>query len=168
MIVVNPESWGGNMSSWYEEHYPGVLYLPVSVSQPHNLTDYLNNNASTAVQDILSQSGLSALQPYRTSTRGLPRTQYTRKYLLMPQVTRRAYLQAIVNSGVMTKFRWTLGFSADDAGIGSLDSKSILAINSHEWGANLMQWYSINYLGCGIEQMEVTTPGQLRDNLLAI
>ena len=86
----------------------------------------------------------------------------------MPQIIRRAYLQEIVNSGVMTKFRWTLGFSADDAGIGSLDDKSIIAINSHEWGPNLTQWYSINYLGCEIEKMDITTPGQLRENLLSI
>ena len=47
----------------------------------------------------------------------------------MPQITRRAYLQAIVDSGVMTKFRWTVGFSADDAGIGHLESKSIIAMS---------------------------------------
>ncbi|MBO36462.1 MAG: peptidase S8 [Anaerolineaceae bacterium] len=170
VIVVNPESWGGNMATWYEEHYPGVLYLPVSVTQPQNLTEYLNNSAPTEVQDLLYKSEITDLQPARThsSTRGLPRTQYARKYLLMPQIIRRAYLQEIVNSGVMTKFRWTLGFSADDAGIGSLDDKSIIAINSHEWGPNLTQWYSINYLGCEIEKMDITTPGQLRENLLSI
>ncbi|MBS59767.1 MAG: hypothetical protein CL606_00405 [Anaerolineaceae bacterium] len=170
VIVVNPESWGGNMDSWYEEYYPGVIYLPVSVDQPQDLTDYLNNSASTVVQDMLFKSTTTDLHPYNPqgSNRGMPRTQYTRNYLLLPQITRRAYLQAIVNSGVMTKFRWTLGFSADDAGIGSLDNKSILAINSHEWGPNLIEWYSTNYLGCGIQQMDVTTPGQLRNNLLSI
>ena len=86
----------------------------------------------------------------------------------MPQTTRRAYLQAIVDSGVMTKLRWTVGFSADDAGVGHLDSKSIVAINSHEWGPSLMEWYSTNYSGCSMEEINVTTPGQLREYLLSV
>ena len=169
VIIVNPESWGTNMAAWYEEHYPGVLYLPVSVEQPQHLTGYLENAASIAVNDIVSRSDSSDMQASsaHSPTRGLPRTQYARKYLLMPQLTRRAYLQAIVDSGVMTKFRWTVGFSADDAGIGHLDSKSIITINSHEWGPNLLEWYSTNYSGCAIEEMNVTTPGQLREHLLS-
>ena len=158
------------MSTWYEEHYPGILYLPVSVGQPQHLTDYLENAASTAVNDIFLRSDNSniATSSAQNPTRGLPRTQYARKYLLMPQITRRAYLQAIVDSGVMTKFRWTVGFSADDAGIGQLDSKSIIAMNSHEWGPNLLEWYSTNYSGISMEEITVTTPGQLREHLLSL
>ena len=170
VLIVNPDSWGTNMSAWYDEHYPGVLYLPVSIEHPQHLTEYLASSAGTAVNDLFFRSDSSNIQSasIQSSTRGLPRTQYARKYLLMPQITRRAYLQAIVDSGVMIKLRWTVGFSADDAGMGGLDSKSIIAINSHEWGPNLMEWYSTNYSGCSMEEINVTTPGQLREYLLSV
>ena len=83
----------------------------------------------------------------------------------MPQNVRSAYIQAVIDSGVMTRYRWTTGFSADDAGIGDLDNRAILALNPDEWGDDLHEWYAVHYSGVKYDSIRVTTPGQFQENL---
>ena len=43
MIAVNPQSWPGPLSlaRFFEEHYPGVEYIPVTASTPAELAQKL-------------------------------------------------------------------------------------------------------------------------------
>ncbi|HJN41358.1 MAG: S8 family serine peptidase [Anaerolineales bacterium] len=169
VLAVNPESWGADLADWYREHYPGVGYLPISALSPDALAGYLASSAETAIHTLFSQNGIAAAQAASTlnGSRGNPRVQYERTYLLMPQDARSAYIQAVIDSGVMARYRWTTGFSADDAGIGDLDSRAIVALNPDKWGGDLRQWYAVHYSGTNYDSIRITTPRQLHENLAA-
>ena len=165
VLAINPEQWGDDLGSWYIQNYNGAAYAPISANSPDSLTEYLSTKASDKIGTLINQQHSTPQVEAINNPRGLPRSQYSRTYLLMPQKTRIAYIQAIINSGVLTKHRWTIGFSADDAGIGDLDNRSVLALNPKEWGENLIGWYANHYPGVNFDSILVTTPGQLQDNL---
>ena len=167
VLAVKPESWGADLASWYRHNYPGVYYLPISAPSPDDLSAYMASSLEADFTTLFTQPTGSVSQntlPHDGS-RGYPRTQYDRTYLLMPQNTRSAYLQAVINSGIMNRHRWTIGFSADDAGIGDLDSRTIIALNPDEWGSDLLEWYAAHYSGANYDPIRVTTPGQLHESL---
>ena len=165
VLAINPEQWGDDLGSWYIQNYNGAAYAPISANSPDSLTEYLSTKASDKIGALINQQHSTHQVETINNSRGLPRSQYSRTYLLMPQKTRVAYIQAIINSGVLTKHRWTIGFSADDAGIGDLDNRSVLALNPKEWGENLIGWYANHYPGVNLDSILVTAPGQLQDNL---
>ncbi len=167
VLAVNPETWGADLGAWYRQHYAGVRYLPISALSPNSLTAYLANTVEADINSLLNQDENTSFPDANLEDvlRGHPRIQYHRSYLLMPQTTRLAYIQSVINSGAMIRYRWTTGFSADDAGIGDLDSREIHAINPHEWGGDLRNWYSLNYPGAQYNPINVNTPGQLQENL---
>jgi hypothetical protein len=105
--------------------------------------------------------------------RGAPRTQYRRTYLLLPNEANTpdgsqrlaGWISAVVASGVLTRFRWTLGASADDAGIGDLDRRTVLAINPSTWPTSLSEFYAREYPGVTYQAIEAATPEELRNKL---
>ena len=112
-------------------------------------------------------------EPTTPGARGRPRAQYTRTYLLLPnepatpEGNKRldGWIGAIVASGVLTRHRWTLGASADDAGIGDLDKRNVLAINPDTWPTSLAEFYAKEYPGVNLESIQAATPDELRDKL---
>lgn len=70
-------------------------------------------------------------EPPPDEGRGQPRVQYSRRYVLLPQNVTLAMALAAME-GAYPK-RMTIGFSADDAGIGNLDSRRVIAVNEGEW-----------------------------------
>lgn len=105
----------------------------------------------------------------RTGMRGKPRAQYKRTYLLLPNFPATPasnqmlgqWLAAVVRSGAIERFRWTVGASADDAGIGDLNVRRVIAINPSTWGASLQAFYQQYYPGVEYRAIEVNTPGEL-------
>ncbi len=101
--------------------------------------------------------------------RGEPRAQYKRTYLLLPNFPATPagnqmlsqWFAAVVRSGVLERFRWTVGTSADDAGIGDLDVRRVIAINSSTWGASLPAFYQQYYPGVEYRAIEANTPAEL-------
>jgi hypothetical protein len=101
--------------------------------------------------------------------RGAPRTQYKRTYLLLPNFPGTPtgnqmlgqWLAAVVRSRVLETYRWTVGASADDAGIGDLDVRRIVAINPSTWGASLHAFYQQYYPGVEYRAIEANTPSEL-------
>lgn len=65
--------------------------------------------------------------------RGQPRTQYERTYVLLPPSAGIDIAKAVVGA-VWDREYWTIGASADDAGIGDLDMRRVIAIAPQEWG----------------------------------
>lgn len=64
--------------------------------------------------------------------RGDPRVQYARTYVLMPPGAGQEWALAVVNATWDTR-RLTLGGSADDAGVGALQSKTVIVVNPQKW-----------------------------------
>ncbi len=91
--------------------------------------------------------------PPPASQRGAPRLQYQRIYLLLPNepttaegnVRASKWLQTVVNSGIMSRFRLTVGFSPDDAGVGDLAQRHVVAINPDTWPRLAHRFYTAYY-----------------------
>jgi len=111
--------------------------------------------------------------PAPARSRGAPRTQYKRTYLLLPNEPATPegnarldqWIQAILASGVLTRFRWTMGASADDAGIGDLDKRGVIAINPDTWPTPLEDFYTREYPGVDYDAIQAATPDELRSQL---
>ena len=91
--------------------------------------------------------------------RGQPRVQYERTYALLPQGTTLAMALAAME-GAYPK-RLTVGFSADDAGIGDLDERNIIAVNPLQWPDDLPAFFSEYYPDVGYEPVTASTPAEL-------
>jgi hypothetical protein len=102
-----------------------------------------------------------AQPPVAGQERGKPRAQYERIYLLMPPDADRPWLQAVIDSGVLDDRRHTLGFSADDAGIGDLDQRRVLVINPVGWREPLELWFAQHYPGVQVRTLNVPAPSDL-------
>ncbi len=77
---------------------------------------------------------------------GEPRTAYRRVYVLLPPTANRHWAEAAVRGSF--EGRYTVGFSADDAGVGDLDERHVIAVNPHHWpGVLTASWFQQNYPG---------------------
>ncbi len=101
--------------------------------------------------------------------RGTPRVQYQRVYLLLPNepttpegnLRASKWLQAVINSGVLTRYRLTVGFSADDAGLGDLDQRHVVAINPDTWQSSLSDFFTTYYPGINYRAIRAASPEEL-------
>lgn len=98
--------------------------------------------------------------------RGHPRVQYERTYVLLPPSADAAWAQAVVES-TWDQHRYTLGGSADDAGVGDLDVRRVLAINPQEWQGDqsLEAFYAQYYPGVEYSAITAETPEELAQKL---
>ena len=98
--------------------------------------------------------------------RGLPRAQYTRTYVLLPPGADAAWARAVVES-MWDRERYTVGNSADDAGIGDLDVRRVLAVNPQKWPGpqSLEDFYKQYYPGVHYEPITAATPAELKQKL---
>src|SRR5690606_31650437 len=90
-----------------------------------------------------------------------PREQYERTYILMPPNADRPWLDSVINSGILEDHKHTLGFSADDAGIGDLDQRRVLLINPVGWREPLELWFAKYYPGVKVRTLNVSSPDEL-------
>lgn len=97
---------------------------------------------------------------------GGPREQYERTYVLLPPGAGKAWANAVVEAR-WDSDRWTIGGSADDAGIGDLDVRRVIAVNPLEWGDELSAWVAEHYPGAEYMPIEAKTPDELYYTLRA-
>jgi len=90
--------------------------------------------------------------------RGNPRVQYWRRYVLLPPNAAPGYWHAAVDAA--PEMRLTIGGSADDAGMGNLDAREVIAINSLDWG-DLEAFYTLYYPGVELVQINAITDVEL-------
>jgi len=95
-----------------------------------------------------------------TPPRGLPREQYARTYVLLPPLAGADWARAVLEATWDLK-RWTLGGSADDAGIGDLDYRRVIAVNPLGWGDDLGAFFDEWYPGIQYTAVEAETPWEL-------
>jgi hypothetical protein len=99
--------------------------------------------------------------------RGAPRTQYTRTYVLLPSTFSLEMVLAAVR--VAYEAKATVGFSADDAGIGDLDQRRIICISPDQIGTGLTQaWYDQYYPGVKFVATYARNPADLEEKLRAV
>jgi len=92
--------------------------------------------------------------------RGLPRAQYERTYVLLPPGAGVEWALAVINA-TWDEHRYTLGGSADDAGIGDLDARHIIAVNPDGWPGELAAFFVEWYPGVQVRYVYADTPDQL-------
>ena len=110
----------------------------------------------------------AALLEVTPMTRGAPRVEYARTYWLMPQdATMEEFMQTATAAFAS---RATIGFSADDAGIGDLDSKRVILVDTSKYRpdkpplkknksrhpAGMPEWFAKHYPG--VDVMTDTAP----------
>jgi len=98
-------------------------------------------------------------------TWGLPRTQYARTYVLLPPDADAKWVQAVLDSGAWERHRWTIGGSGDDAGIGALEDKTVIAVNPGNWQNDLRAFFQKYYPRTRYVPLEAATPDKLRRKL---
>jgi len=160
VIAVNPNEWGSGLQAFFDRTFPGVEYVPVVAASPSDL----------AVK--LTQLPGPAYPPPPPPPRGQPgvERQYERTYVLLSPQADATWAQAVVEATWESK-QYTIGGSADDAGIGDLNVRRILAVNPSQWGSSppLNQaWYDANYPGAQFIGVDAATPQELQQKLAAM
>lgn len=88
------------------------------------------------------------------------RLDYERVYVLLPPTADEKWMIAAAQGSF--EGRYTVGFSADDAGLGKLGGRHVLAINPHHWPQVLTDaWFQQFYPGVRFTPVVVSNPTDL-------
>ena len=93
-----------------------------------------------------------------------PREAYARTYVLLPPGAGDPWLRAALDSGVWSKYHWTIGGSADDAGAGPR-ARKVIAVNPQAWPSDLKAFFNQYYPGVDYVAIVANTPEDLRRSL---
>ncbi len=103
-------------------------------------------------------------QSERTAGGSELRLRYGRTYVLLPPTADSVWAEAAMRGSFDA--RRTVGFSADDAGIGDLAHKVVIAVNPHHWLYELTaDWFEEHYPGVRFHALIVDTPEELVKSL---
>jgi len=97
--------------------------------------------------------------PTPTPSQGMPRVQYKRTFVLLHTAATLAWAQAAAKQG--WKWGYTTGQSADDAGVGDLNYRRVLAVNPHLWPTSLQDFFEEHYPGVDFIPITANTPADL-------
>jgi hypothetical protein len=86
----------------------------------------------------------------------------------MPPDTSREWMLAVLESGVLEERRWSLGFSRDDAGVGDLDKRTVIAVNPSAWPEPVETWFALWYPGVVVRSVVAGSPDELGVALRAL
>lgn len=153
----NPDPWS-NQIQWFTQHYYDAyeqIRAEVGVNAG-NVTIYLRatNDHPFKHVDIYWDNVNASLQPLVAECYGEPREQYNRTYWLLPQNSTQEDLTEVAVLAYPS--RGTVGFSADDAGIGDLQNKSVNIIhnNENDWDEpEIEDFFETYYPGTMIEHI---------------
>lgn len=155
VVAVNPSQWPTDLGAFFGYYYTGVAYQSVEADSPTDLKARL--------------SALPTPQPESISNlrkRGAPRVQYERTYVLLPQDAPSEWAAAVVGA-TWDEHRYTVGSSADDAGIGDLDKRTVVAINPGSWPSDLRIFFEEHYPGVSYSEVHAGTATELAQILAA-
>ncbi len=145
---------------WHTWTYVTDPALEVGV---HAVTFYANDGVeATATFDCAERP--HGHGPAVEEERGQPRMQYERVYVLLPQGGDARWAQAVIDA-TWNRYHYTIGGSADDAGIGDLDFRRVIAINPREWPTDLRAFFDEHYPGVAYVAVEAATPDELKRKL---
>jgi hypothetical protein len=122
------------------------------------------HEVSFSAADGVEASDAFESEPATSLERGQPRVQYERTYVLLPPAADADWALAVVG-GAWDQSRYTIGSSADDAGIGDLDARRVIAVNPGQWPSDLRAFFEEHYPGVEYIPVEADTPADLRQKL---
>ena len=109
---------------------------------------------------LLAQRLVRASQQTQLVPSGEPRQSYRRVYVLLPPTATEKWIVAAARGSYAG--RYTVGFSADDAGVGDLEERFVLAINPHHWpGILTSTWFKQHYPGVSFLPIVANSPEDL-------
>ncbi len=154
VVAVNPAAWGDDLRAFFAAHYPGVAYVAVEAATPADL--------EAALHDLPAVEEHPPAQP--SPNRGQPRAPYARTYVLLPPGADEPWAAGVVEA-TWDEHRFTIGGSADDAGIGDLDERRVVAVNPAAWGSDLGHFFETYYPGVVYVPLVAGTPQELTARL---
>ncbi len=143
----------GRDGDWHTWKYTTV---PVSEAGAHQFTF----TASDGVEATAAFKSVAA----EKADRGQPREQYKRTYVLLPPDAGAKWALAVVD-GMWDDHKYTIGSSADDAGIGDLDIRRVIAVNPGGWPTDLGAFFQEHYPGVDYTAVEAATPAELKQKI---
>ena len=152
VVAVNLDRWGADLVAFFETHYPDILIISVTAETPEELM------ARLVTLPSMPDPSPAA---FFCRTSGLPREPYRRTYVLLPPDADKPWAQAAVRA-MWDTHRFTIGGSADDAGIGDLDDRCVIVINPDSWRGDMTVFFDTHYPGVRVLPVSADTPGQLR------
>lgn len=109
---------------------------------------------------ILSQRLVRISRSVQIVPSGRPRLNYNRVYVLLPPTADETWFVAAAKGSFEGRF--TVGFSADDAGGGEITDRKIIAVNPHHWPDTLTSaWYQQFYPGTQFIPVIANSPDDL-------
>jgi len=158
--LSNTVVWGGQFCS-----YNGYSPVPVveATAQANKVTVFLHSITlwNFKHNDLFwDDVTLEQKDVFIPPIRGLPRIQYERTVVLLPPTADKNMALAVVDA-TWDRHRYTIGGSADDAGIGDLDKRNIIAVNPKDWGDSLEDFYTNYYPGVNYTSVVTSTPAEL-------
>ncbi len=109
---------------------------------------------------LLAQRLVRASRQTQLVPSGEPRENYRRVYVLLPPTASEKWLVAAARGSYTG--RYTVGFSADDAGVGDLEERFVLAVNPHHWpGILTATWFKQHYPGVRFLPVVANSPEDL-------
>ena len=155
MVAFNPQGWGTTptLDQWFSSYYPGLTYVSLRAGTPAELRSLLQNTPLTA--PVIARS--AAPNP----PLGTPREQYARNYILMnPSHSDPAWVKAIARATWARRI--TIGGSADDAGVGDLNTRQVIVLNPRDsYDSDIFAWFARHYPGVSVQGVEGRTPDEL-------
>lgn len=95
---------------------------------------------------LYAQRLVKAAREVQIVPSGRPRLDYKRVYVLLPPTASEEWFVAAARGSFVG--RYTVGFSADDAGLGEVAERIVISVNPHHWPETLtITWYQHNYPG---------------------
>jgi len=122
-----------------------------------NLLKTYNHASGKVHAGLTARRQAEALYLMDGRLRGQPRLDYKRTYRLMPGDATTAEFMQEATAAFASKS--TIGFSADDGGIGDLSDRSVvLALGASRHPPTISQWYADHYPGVKVVTPEQPTP----------
>jgi hypothetical protein len=149
-------SWGNFGGAWEDFDVAGtnvskklITYTQANPAQPFDYSRFSGGG------DVIAKK-----------PRGHPRAQYERVYVLLPSKADAAWARAVVE-GAWSEKRYTIGSSADDAGIGDLNARCVIAVNPQKWPGplSLEDFFKKYYPGVTYKPVTAATPAELAEKL---
>lgn len=111
---------------------------------------------------LLAQRLVRASRQTQLVPSGEPRESYRRVYVLLPPTATEKWVLAAARGSYAG--RYTVGYSADDAGLGDLEERHVIAVNPHHWpGVLTAAWFKQNYPGVIFEPIVANSPEDLEE-----
>ncbi|HSH03850.1 MAG TPA: hypothetical protein VLL52_15145 [Anaerolineae bacterium] len=111
---------------------------------------------------LLAQRLVQVTDQMQMVPTGTPRLDYHRVYILLPPTADEGWLIAAARGSFQQRF--TIGFSADDAGVGELGGRLVVAINPHHWPQLLTrEWFQHYYPGARFIPVVANKPADLEE-----